>query len=229
VALVSFCYDRDWRTAESEFKRAIALKPNYALAHDWYGWSVLAQSGRFEEAFVELRKAQELDPLSLAINSDYATCLYWAGQYEQAIEILRRVVELENNFYVAHIFLGLACLMTGQTTEAIKELQTAQAQSNNPVTSGFLGYVYAKAGKKREARRVLDGLKKQAQEGYVPPDALAVIHLGLGEREQAFEWLRKACDKRTIVSLAIRVDPIYEPLRSDSQFRDLLRRVGLAP
>lgn len=227
MALVSLCYDRDLRTAEREFKRAIDLKPNYSLAHDWYGLFVLGISGRFDEAFTELRRAQELDPLSLAINTDFATCLYWSGQCNQAIEQFKKVLELESNFYVAHIFLGLAYVRIGNLPEAIGEFRMAQAQSNNPLTSGFLGYGLAMAGKEREARQILDELAQQALSGYVPPDSLAVIYIGLGEKEQAFEWMRKACDKRTIVSLTMRVDPVFEPLRGDREFHDLLHRAGL--
>jgi len=227
MALVSLCYDRDLRTAEREFKRAIELKPNYSLAHDWYGLFVLGICGRFDEAFAELRKAQELDPLSLAINTDFATCLYWSGQYAQAIEQFKKVFELESNFYVAHIFLGLAYVRIGHLPEAIDEFKMAQAQSNNPLTSGFLGYGLAMAGKEHEARHILDELEQQALSNYVPPDSLAVIYIGLGEKEQAFEWMRKACDKRTIVSLTMRVDPVFEPLRGDREFNDLLHRAGL--
>lgn len=227
MALVSLCYDRDLRTAEREFKRAIELKPNYSLAHDWYGLFVLGISGRFEEAFTELRRAQDLDPLSLAINTDFATCLYWSGQYDQAIEQFKKVLELESNFYVAHIFLGLAYVRISHLPEAIDEFKMAQAQSNNPLTSGFLGYGLAMAGKEQEARQILGELEQQALSSYVPPDSLAVIYIALGEQEQAFEWMRKACDKRTIVSLTMRVDPIFEPLRGDREFHDLLHRAGL--
>jgi TolB-like protein/Tfp pilus assembly protein PilF len=229
MALVSLCYDRDLRTAEREFKRAIELRPNYPLAHDWYGLFVLGISGRFDEAFTELRKARDLDPLSLAINTDFATCLYWAGQYDQAIEEFKNVLDLESNFYIAHLFLGLTYLRIGQLTAAIEEFTMAQAQSNNPVTTGYLGFGLATAGREREARQILDELEQQFLNGYVPPDSLAVVYIGLGEKQQAFEWLRKACDKRTVVSLTMRVDPVFDSLRGDREFADLLLRAGLEP
>jgi TolB-like protein/Tfp pilus assembly protein PilF len=227
VALVSLCYDRDWRTAEKEFERAIALRPGYGLAHDWYAIGVLAQAGRFDEAFAEIGKATELDPLSLATNCDYGTILYWAGRYEQAREQLKKVIELENNFYIAHVFLGLVLLQTGELAEAINEMRMAREQSNNPLTTGFLGYAYARAGETSKAREALAELLDQSESGYVPPDAIAVIHLGLGEQAEAFEWLRKACDRRTFVSLSLAVDPIFAPLRDAPQFADLLNRIGL--
>ncbi len=229
MALVSICYDRDWRTAESEFQRAIELKPNYALAHDWYGWSVLAQSGRFDKAITEIKKGLELDPLSLATETDLGTCYYWAGQYELAVEHLTRVVTLEDNFYVAHIFLGLTYAKVGQFAEAIIELKKAGAQSNNPVAMGILGYIYGIAGLIDEAQKILDELQQQSHHQYIPADAIGVVYTGLGKKDAAFEWLRKACDERTIVSLAIRVEPMHDSLRQDPRFADLLLRVGLEP
>ncbi|MEN3334944.1 MAG: eukaryotic-like serine/threonine-protein kinase [Blastocatellia bacterium] len=227
MALVSICYDRDWRTAEIEFKRAIELNPNYAPAHDWYAYSVLAQAGRFDEAFNELEKACELDPLSLAINTDYGNCLYWAGEYEQAIARLKKVIEMENQFFIAHMFLGLAYLKTGQFTEAISELELAQSQSQHPAAAGFLGYGYTVVGNEPAARRILDELIGQSETTFIPPDAIAMIYSGLGEKPQAFKWLQMACDKRTVVSLSLRVEPIFESLRADDEFADLLRRIGL--
>lgn len=226
MALVSICYDRDWRTAEREFQRAIELNSNYALAHDWYGWSVLAQSGRFDEAIVEINKGLEMDPLSLAVETDLGTCYYWAGQYEQAIEHLTRVIALEDNFYVAHIFLGLTYARVGQLSEAINELEKAQAQSNNPVASGILGYVCGIAGMRDKAQKILDELEQQARQQYIPADAIGVIYTALGKKDEAFECLRKACDERTILSLAIRVEPMHDTLRQDPRFADLLRRIG---
>lgn len=227
MAQVSICYDRDWRTAEIEFKRALELNPNYALAHDWYAYMVLTQSGRFDEAFAELEKACDLDPLSLAINTDYGSCLYYAGEYEPAIVRLKKVIEMENHFFIAHMFLGLAYLQAGQFDEAIAALELAHAQWQHPAAAGFLGYGYAVTGHVPAARQILDELLKQAESTYIPPDAIAVIYTGLGEKTEAFKWLQMACEKRTVVSLSLKVDPVFASLRADHEFADLLRRIGL--
>lgn len=224
MALVSFCFDRDWQTAEAEFRRAIDLKPGYAQAREWYAWSVLAQSGRFGEALAEFQAALDLDPLSLAANTDYGTCLYWAGRLDEAAGVLGRVLELEDRFYVAHLFLGLALLKAGDSDRAVGELRKAVVQSNNPVCIGFLGHALASVGETAEARTLLQKLYETARLRYVPSDAMGVIHVALGELDEAFEQMQMACDERTVVSLTLKVEPAFERLRADRRFGGLLRR-----
>jgi TolB-like protein/Flp pilus assembly protein TadD len=227
MALVSFCYDRDWQTAETEFRRAIDLKPGYAQAREWYAWSVLAQSARFDEALAEFRAALDLDPLSLAAHTDHGTCLYWAGRLEEAAGVLGHVLELEDRFYVAHLFLGLTLLKAGEAGLAISELRKAVTQSNNPVCIGFLGHALASVGETAEASALLRDLYENARQGYVPADAMGVIHVALGDLDQAFERMQAACDERTVVSLTLKVEPAFDRLRSDPRFGELLRRSGL--
>ncbi len=221
MALVKICYDRDWTAAEREFKRAIELKPGYAHAHDWYGWSVLAQAGRFTEAVARLEEGLALDPLSLAINTDYGNCLYWSGQYDAAIAQLERTLELDPAFFIARMFLGLSRAKAGDSAGAISDLETA-VQSQHPYASGFLGFLYATNGKQERAREILAALDAAARTQYVPADAAALIHIGLGDFDRAFEQLTRACEERTVLSLSLAVEPCFDALRDFPRWPDLL-------
>ena len=141
MALVSICYDRDWKTAEREFQRAIDLKPGYALAHDWYGWSVLSQAGRFQEAFRQFEQALELDPLSLAINTDYGNSLYWSGQYDRAIAQLTKTLELDPAFFIARMFLGLARAKTGDRDRRSRRARNG-VHADTPSLRGGIPWVH---------------------------------------------------------------------------------------
>jgi serine/threonine protein kinase/Tfp pilus assembly protein PilF len=217
-------HDWDWSGGEREFQRAIALNPDYAMAHMWYGW-ILSNTGRLDESIAEAKRALELDSISLEINWFLGVAYYFARQYDRAIEQLRKTLELDANFYLPHIFLGWAYVQKSMYKEGIAELEKAVAISSSNMSLTCLGYGYAAAGKRPEAQKVVDQLDELSKYRYVPPFHRAIICVGLGEKDKAFEWLEKAYEDRFII--AIKVNPIFDPLRSDPRFADLLRRMNL--
>jgi len=221
----------DWNLAESnrEFQRAIELNPNYATAHQWYGNGNLRVMGRFDEAIAEMKRAQELDPLSLVINSDVGLTYISARQYDQAIEQLRKTTELDQGFYYAHWNLGRAYEMKGSLREALAEYRKARQLTDDPRTLAMLGHGLAVSGKRDEALRTLDQLKEMAKQRYVSAYSFAIVYVGLGEKDEALQWLERDYQDRDFELTSLKVDPLLDSLRSDPRFADLVRRVGLAP
>ena len=219
----------DWNLAESnrEFQRAIELNPNYATAHQWYGNGNLRFMGRFDEAIAEMKRAQELDPLSLVINSDVGVTYISARQYDQAIEQLRKTTEMDQGFYYAHWNLGIAYEMKGSLQEALAEYQKARQLTDDPRTLALLGHGLAVSGKRDEALRMLDQLKEMAKQRYVPAYSFTIVYVGLGEKDQALQWLEREYQDRAVELLSLKVDPLLDSLRSDPRFADLVRRMGL--
>jgi TolB-like protein/Tfp pilus assembly protein PilF len=223
-------YDWNWAGAEKEFKRAIALNPNYATAHHWYGFGYLVPIGRLDEALAEVKRAQELDPLSLIINTNVGSLLYLARQYDQAIEQYQNALEIDPNFVIAHWMLGLAYEQKEMYRETIMEFQRAVALSGE---SGFplalLGHAYAISGEESEALTVLNELEKLSKRQYVSSYRVGAIYAGLGEEDQAIGWLQRACQERDGWLIWLKADPVFDSLRSDPRLQDMLRRIGLAP
>ena len=226
LAIVKAGYDWHWSGGEREFQRAIALNPDYAMAHMWYGFT-LALMGRFDEAIAEAKRALELDPLSLNINWFLGLVYIFARQYDQAIEQYRKALELDPNFFMLHAFLGIAYVHKSMYKEGIAEFEKAVAISPSNLSLSFLGYGYAAAGRRVEAQKVLDKLNELSKRKYVPALHRAIIYAGLVEKDKAFEWLEKAYEER--YTIAIKVNPVFDPLRSDPRFKDLLRRMNLEP
>jgi eukaryotic-like serine/threonine-protein kinase len=229
LATVKRDYDWDWSGAEGEYKRAIELTPSYATAHQWYG-ELLRVLGRNQELMVEMDRAQQLDPLSPVINSERAVMLARAsGRDDLAREQLQKVIEMDPNFAHGHWHLGVLHLLEGELTEAGTEFQKAAALAPGiTMYKGGLGHVYAREGRTKEARRLLDELNDLSSTRYVSEMDLASIYTGLGEKERAFGALERAYqlhDPRLILWLANR--PEFETLRSDPRMKDLIRRVGL--
>jgi eukaryotic-like serine/threonine-protein kinase len=226
LALVKVHQDWDWSGGEREFQRAIALNPDYAIAHLSYGWA-LANMGRIEDSIGEMKRALELDPLSLNINWLFGVVFYFARQYDQAIEQYRKTLELDPNYFLAHTFLGVAYVQKSMYKEGIAELEKAVAISPSNLSLALLGYGYAAVGRRQEAQEVLDQLNEISKEKYVPALHRALIYVSLEEKDKAFECLEKAYEEHYII--AIKVHPTYDPLRSDPRFADLLRRMNFAP
>jgi serine/threonine protein kinase/tetratricopeptide (TPR) repeat protein len=226
LALVKALHDWDWSGGEREFQRAIALNPDYAVAHLWYGWT-LGWMGRLDEAIVEAKRAVELDPLSLNINWLLGVVFHFARQYDQAIEQYRKTLDLDANFFVTRTFLGLAYVEKSMFMEAIAELEKAVAISPSNISLACLGYGYALGDRRQEAQKVLDQLNEISKEKYVPALHRAIICAGLGEKDMAFEWLEKAYEEHFMI--AVKVNQAFDPLRSDPRFADLLRRMNLQP
>jgi TolB-like protein/Tfp pilus assembly protein PilF len=217
----------DMQVAESikEFQRAIALNLNYATAHQWYG-EALQSDGQFDEAVAELRRAQELDPLSLIINASLGGTLVSAHRYDDAIEQLRKTIEMDPTFYVTHWFLGDAFRWKGDLSQAIAEYEKAAQLDPDPVVLGVLGYAYATAGRNEDARKLLDKLTRLSEQRYVPAYPLAVIHLALGDKDEALRWLEKSYqDHADDVRRFIKVEPLLDPLRGDPRFEALVQKV----
>jgi serine/threonine protein kinase/Tfp pilus assembly protein PilF len=227
LAMIKRDYDWDWSGAEREFKRAIELNPNYPTAHQWYA-EYLTGLGRDKEAIVEAKRAQELDPLSLIINTAAGDAFHYAGQYDRAIEQYQKALDLDATFAVAHLFLGWIYRQKGMYEKAIAEIQTAiDLHGEYSPFAASLAHVYALAGKIKEAREILDNLKKQEKQIYVSPFYIAIIYSALDEKNQAFEWLEKAFDEKDCPIIYIKVEFMLDPLRSDPRFKALLKKMNL--
>ena len=221
-------YTWDWAGSEKEFQRAIALSPNYATAHQWYGYA-LWRTGRLEESIAAHRRALQLDPLSLPVNRNLGLAYYLARQYDLAVEQLRKTREMDPTFVLTREYLGLAYLDKGMYKEAIASCEEAAVPvSASPYAISALGYVYAVAGKKAEAQNVRDRLQKLSEQKYLSPRFMASIYAGLGEKEKALESLNAAYQDRSLqIGPGIIADPTYDSLRAEPRFQDLLRRMGL--
>jgi len=215
--------------AMPEFQRAIELNPNYATAHDWYG-ELLQNEGRFNEAVAELRRAQELDPLSLVINSVLGSILTVANRNDEAIEQLRKTIEMDPTFDLTHSFLGQAYENKGQLVKAVAEYEKATQLAPDPAVLASLARAYALAGRKEEARKILANLTSESHRRYIPAYSLAVVHLSLGEKEEALRCLEKSYDDGapfdTGVFGSIKIDRRLDPLRGEARFEALARKVA---
>ena len=221
------CADWNWALAEKEFQRAIALNPNYATAHHWYGFH-LFNRGKFEASLKELREAQQLDPLSHIVNMGVAWGLFHARDYDKSIEQCRKTLVLSPEFFVAHWVLGRNYEQKEMYEQAIAELQKAEELSGgDPEIRGLLGHVYAVSGRKDEARRIAAELQELSHHRHVSSVSIARVYNGLGDREQTFEWLEKAFADHHFLIQFIKVDPQLDNLRSDARFISLLHRIGL--
>ena len=219
--------DYEWNFGESErhFRQAIALNPSYATAHQWYA-ELLSIIGRTEEALAEINRAKELDPLSLIINLVHGHVLFRGRRYDEAIADYRKTLELDPNFLLPYVWLVHAYEQKGLYEEAIAAHKSAGAFGNNPRQIGNLGHVYATMGRRDDAIRILGQLMDLSKQRYVPPHAIAVVYAGLRDRDQAMAWLEKAYADRSTRMAWIKVEPMFDVLRSDPRFQDLLRRVG---
>src|SRR6201982_4129482 len=225
LAFVLDAFDWDLDAAGNEFRRAIELNPGYATAHHWYAWH-LSLLGRFDEAIAEMRKAENLDPLSLIINADLAELLVLAHSYDESIRQSRKTIELDPNFALAHNQLGQAYLQKHMYAEAIAGLKKAvQLSGDSPTCIANLARAYVASGKRSEAVSLLSDLKKRSNPGYSNASEIAMIYASLGDTNQAMNWLEKGNDKRFKPGVLLR--PGFDPLRSDSRFQNLVHRVGL--
>jgi TolB-like protein/DNA-binding winged helix-turn-helix (wHTH) protein/Tfp pilus assembly protein PilF len=226
---LAFCldgFDWDWETAGREFTRGLELSPGYATGHHWYGWH-LAALGRHDEAVAELEKAENLDPLSLIISADLAEELVIAHRYDEAIKESRKTMSMDPFFPLAHYALGLAFVQKHMFKEAIAEYQKAvELSPDNTAFTANLAYAYAASGMRDEAVKILNDLKNRSQHAFSNAPEIAVVYVGLDEKDQAMAWLEQGSKERFNPGVLIR--PPFDPLRSDPRFQSLLRRTGLA-
>jgi serine/threonine protein kinase/tetratricopeptide (TPR) repeat protein len=228
LAMVSHWYDWDWAAAEREYKRAIELTPNDPQPRDFYSW-FLAPLGRNDEALAEARRAQQLDPVSVEASVFLGAVLVFNRQYDEAIKQLPSTLDLDPNYWYAYDFLGRAYEQLGRLPEAIAAYRKAfELEKDNAENWANLGHAYAASGKPDEARRIIAQLKETSARSYVAPYNIALIYLGLGDKDQAFAWLERAYQERSsFLVLYMTNDARFDRLRSDPRFADLLRRIGL--
>ena len=226
LAMVRWAYDWNWPAAEQEFKRALKLNPNYAIAHQFYGIG-LASQGRFEESITEEKRAVELDPLSQIINVTLARMLYTARRYDEATTILRKIVELEPNFLPSHVILGMVAVTTGREEEALREMRKARELAPDSTwVMVNLARAYARSGQRQAALAMLKELEQIAKQRYAPAYQFAIIHAELGETDAAFQWLDRAIEEPSAILMMIKVEPIFDVLRGDPRFAAVVRRIG---
>ena len=225
LANLKGAYDFDYPGAIAALERAIELNPNDATAHNWLGNDVLANVGQTEREMQEMKRALELDPLSLVINTNVGVASIHAGQLDQAIAQLRKTLEMDASFYYARYNLGLALELKGDTAGAIDQFQKAVVP-DDPVPLWYLGHLYGLLGRKDEARKILEQLQQERKQRYTPAYALAVVYLGLGDRDQALRCLEDGYAERDGFNIgAIRVDPLLKPLHGDPRFEELAEKI----
>ena len=221
-------FDWDFAEAERELKRAQTLGPNFAGVHQLYG-DCLEIKGRFDEAQAQRKRALELDPVSPPQNMVAGCTSYFAGQYDEAIAQLEKTISLEPNYQHAYLWLGQAYEQKEMYRDAIAAFQKGMTNGErNPTLIAALGHAYAMAGERDKALAALAELREISKQHYVIPYLMAVIYLGLGDKEQTFTWLEKAYQDRTSLLIWLKVEPQFKSLRNEPRFQDLLRRVGVA-
>lgn len=221
--------DLDWKGVESDFKRAISLNPNYATTYSWYS-VLLVILGRINEAHEMIRKALELDPLSLPINNIAASHYYSGREYNKTIEYCKKTIEIDSNFHAVHYTLGNAYIQKKLFNEAIAEQQKALNLSGGSLEYLIaLAYTYGFAGNKEEALKILNDILQSSKYEYVPLSRISLIYISLGEFNTAIKYLEKAFEEQDISwhFLFIKVDPMFDSLREDVRFKSLLKKVGL--
>jgi serine/threonine protein kinase/Tol biopolymer transport system component/tetratricopeptide (TPR) repeat protein len=227
LAFTNLCYDFDWFGAEQRFRRSIELNNNYGPAHQWYS-NLLAAQGRFDEAFAELKRTLEINPLSLMDRSITGWTYYHARQFERAEKEIQDALQIDRNFSNFHLMLGFIYEQMGRYDDALAELKiTQELMLGSVVPVWVMGYVLAISGRHVEAREKLQMLKEGSQDTYISPYFIALVHTALGEHDEAFDWLKKALKSRDEWMIWLGTEPKLDPLRSDPRFADLLQEVGL--
>jgi tetratricopeptide (TPR) repeat protein len=221
-------YDWDWRESEKEFLRALELNPNHATTYYWYALWHLLPNGQFEKCLTEIKKAQELDPLSLVLNAGIGWQYYFARQFEQAITALQKTLEMDESFLFARDLLGQSYAQKGLHEQAIAEMEKAVVLSHRRALGlGALGHAYALAGKRDEAQKILDELLALVQQKYVSSYDVALVYAGMNAKAQALEWLEKAYEEHNGWLVFLNVEPRFDSLRAEVRFGALLKKAGL--
>jgi len=227
LATTKFLYDWDWTGAEDEYKRALEINPGYSDAHQMYGY-YLTGRGRFDEALRQMQRALELDPVSLTKITGVGEVLHMARRDDEAIVALRKVLEMDPNFGFGHWALGRSYEEQGMYEQAIASFQKAIPLSgDSPDESAELGRAYARSGRETEALKIAADLKEQSKRRYISPCVIASVYAALGDKDQAFVWLGKGYEAHDFILVLLKVEPMFDNLRSDGRFTVLLKRVGL--
>jgi predicted Zn-dependent protease len=227
LARVLLFYDWDWPAAEEHLKRATELSPNSAAAHLLYG-SYYAALGRPQEALAEIRFARALDPLSLVVQINLISGLIGTRQFDEAIAQANQTLEREPNFAFGYALAALAYAEKGEFGRAIEAIEKATKIASNPALTALTAHVQAAAGNRREAEKLLEGLKAISGRRYVCAYDMAHAYVKLGDKKQAFEWLEKGKQDRADCMVWLGIEPWMDPLRGERQYRELLGYIGLA-
>lgn len=225
LASVAQNLDWDWPTAEREYRRAIELNPNYATAHHWYA-ECLALQGRFPEAFTEMAKARELDPLSLIIGADYGAILYFSRNYGQAIQQFHTVLEMDPDFPRAHM-ISYVYVEEGRFPEALEFVERWQSDGHTVWATPMKAYTYGRWGKRSDAERAVQEMISSNRRDRLDPSTFVVSNLGLGNKKEALDWLEKAFAERSPFITALKVDPLYDPLHTEPRYHAILKQMHL--
>jgi tetratricopeptide (TPR) repeat protein len=225
LAYIKFYFDWDWAGARDEFRRAIELNPNDPIAHQWHAVYLLA-SGRLDEAWREIRTAQRLDPLSLAINTDIGFHHFYNARYPEAIAQLQSVLGMKSDFGLAHLWLARSYVQVGRFEEALAETASVEAGAREwPVLVTARGFTLGVMGRTDEARAVLGEMERLATRRFVTAYGMALVHTALGQKDQAFAWLDQAFAERSHWLVWLRLDPRWNALRDDPRFAALIERM----
>lgn len=227
LADLKAAYEWDWTGAETEFKRALELNPGYATAHHWYAQFLTAR-GRHGEALAEIRRAMNLDPLSPSINAFAGSALYMARKYNESAEQLSKMTASEPGYAPAHYFLGFTHEKQGKLADAIEEFKkSVDLSGGDPSYLAALAHAYGLSGNQREARAICRSLEKRAGTEYVSSFDIALVYLGLSQKERTLDWLSRAYEEDDPNMNFLNVDPTLDGIRSERRFQDLLRRIGV--
>ncbi len=226
LAYIKFYFDWDWPGAAQEFRRALELAPSDPVAHQWYA-VYLRAAGQGEQAQREIEIAQRLDPLSLAINTDVGFHHYYAGRYPEAIAQLQTVLGMKPDFVLAHLWLARALIQVGRLEEGLAETAYAEKGAREwPVLMTARGFTNGVMGRREEARVMLREMQQLSSRRFVTAYGMALVHAGLGEKEEAFRWLDKAFEERSHWLVWLRLDPRWTSLRGDPRFEALIQRMN---
>jgi tetratricopeptide (TPR) repeat protein len=228
LAMVAMHYEWNWTDARKEFEQSIALNPNDSSVRVWYA-THLAAMGHFDEAIAEGHRAEELDPLSPSVNTTVSRILYWNRDYDRAISGFDKVIEQYPNFAGAHIRCGVAFLAKHDPHDAILQFEEARRISGGgPYLDGLVGYAQALSGDSHSARETLNNLLRRSRIQYVPAFSVAMVYIGLAERESALEWLERAYQDHSSYMVYAKTDALLDPVRSEPRFSSLLNQMGLS-
>jgi tetratricopeptide (TPR) repeat protein len=228
LAFVLHLFDWDWSGAEKEFHKALQLNSSSANAHHWYAW-YLMRAGRLPEGMAEMKRAYDLDVLSLPISTSLGNALYYARRYDEAITAFRKALDLDPDFAEARRSLGDAYLEKRLFPQAIAEYRKARTLSSGTCAPlAHLGHAYAVAGERAKAEKILTALERRARQKYVSSYDVAAIYLALGDEAKGFEWLRGSVVERSYFLIEILNDPKMDPFRLQPRFKSLLRRMNLS-
>jgi DNA-binding winged helix-turn-helix (wHTH) protein/TolB-like protein/tetratricopeptide (TPR) repeat protein len=225
LAQVKMRYEWDWPGAEREFKRAIDLNPGYAVAHQVYA-ELLFITGRSDQALVEIKLAQKIDPSALGTSATLGLHLCCLGQYDEAIAQSIKALDRDPNLYTTRLVLSLAYEQKGMYEEAMIEAQKALAFMPGKSGEALVGHIYAKTGRRDDALKVIEQFERSSRQNYVDPIYIAGIYSGLQDSDRTLEWLEKGFNERSPALIYVKYDPRYGWLRSNPKFQDLLRRIG---